>query len=924
MIRSRLAITFLYALFFFSGWAGLGYQMVWSKMFSAGLGHEMPAVLAVVCAFMGGMAIGAWTLDGVVARSRRPGYWYAALEILIGLWGLLSTAVVPAVNRSASSLTGLEPSALRHWGVAFALPFLALLPATAAMGATLPAMERFLAPLTLHGRCVGALYAANTSGAVAGILLNAFFLAPALGLRQCAWLLAAVNLLCGVAALIVAARLSPSAAVMESSGRAEDSMKLPSNKAAACKDLRASAMPPALSRLRLNTTVFLSGLFGVGFETVSVRVLSQVLENTIYTFATVLAVFLLGTSIGAALYQRFGSRPAPPFLLADLLGTISLACLLSVMAAAHAQPIYDHCRAAFGDSQFSVLAAEMGVAATVLLVPTVFMGATFSHLVQSAAGKAGQASRQPPPGLPPASIAMLASPSLPQAALGSGGTPALPGARPIAGGVGRAAALNTFGGALAPALFGVFLLPIFGSKSTLVLISVGYLTLLPTVARWRCGFLVASVAFMSALPANLHVVQVPLGGWVAEYREGVMASVAVIEDARRDRVLRVDNRFQMGGTAAAAAEYRHAHIPLLLHPAPRRALFLGLGTGISFGAAALHTDVHSDGVELVPEIVQVMGQFEPYNFSPHRRPGTKIFVADARRFVRAASANYDVIVADLFHPARDGAGSLYTLEHFRSVRERLAPGGLFCQWLPLHQLDGDMLRVIIRTFLETFPEAQAWLLRFNVDAPVLGLVGRAKPRNYSVDWVEQRLGDPDLERELKKLALADSIRLFGNLLAGPKALRDFAGDAPLNTDDHPRVTYGAPRFSYQKRAAPYGRLLTLLRLGLPDPVELLRVDSAAGADQFTTRLTRYWNARDVYLNGLMEEAQGRESKAIDLFVASARLSDDFTTGYAQCLSLATIWARTKPAAARALLRRLVEAQPARPVAKEMLEKLFDQ
>src|SRR5213080_3011297 len=193
MTRARWQQAVLYLLFFFSGSAGLGYQMAWSKMFATGLGHEMPAVLAVVCAFMGGMAIGAWTLDGVIARSHRPGRWYAGLEILIGLWGLVSTAVIPLANQLALRLIGLEPSPLRHWSFAFALPFSALLPATAAMGATLPAMERFLAPLTLHGRCVGALYAANTSGAVAGILLNAFFLAPALGLRQCAWLLAAVN-----------------------------------------------------------------------------------------------------------------------------------------------------------------------------------------------------------------------------------------------------------------------------------------------------------------------------------------------------------------------------------------------------------------------------------------------------------------------------------------------------------------------------------------------------------------------------------------------------------------------------------------------------------------------------------------------------------------------------------------------------------
>ena len=136
--------------------------MVWSKTLATGLGHEMPAVLAVVCAVMGGMAVGAWTLDGRISRSPSPWRWYGALEIVIGVWGLVSTVLVPVANQAASSLVGLVASPLRHWSVAFGLPFIALLPATAAMGATLPAMERIVAPLTAGGRCVGGLYAANT------------------------------------------------------------------------------------------------------------------------------------------------------------------------------------------------------------------------------------------------------------------------------------------------------------------------------------------------------------------------------------------------------------------------------------------------------------------------------------------------------------------------------------------------------------------------------------------------------------------------------------------------------------------------------------------------------------------------------------------------------------------------------------------
>jgi len=897
MTRARWQPGILYLLFFFSGSAGLGYQMIWSKMFATGLGHEMPAVLAVLCAFMGGMALGAWKLDPLIARSRSPGRWYGCLEILIGAWGFLSAALIPVANRVALPLIGLEPSPLRHWLIAFLVPSLALLPATAAMGATLPAMERFASPLLVHGRCVGSIYASNTLGAVVGILASTFVLMPALGFRRSVWLLATVNVACGAVALLAGALLVPVAPAKQK-GKWTRLLSGPVSEPGAAAD--ASQIPEGLrtaSRLRLGLTLFFTGLLGIGFETVGVRVLSQVLENTVYTFAAVLSVFLLGTSVGAALYQRFGAEAMPvrelpldaraareppktffPKLAGDLIGAISLSSLFGALALGRTQSIYDTCRSALGDSEPAVLAAELAVASVVFLLPTIFMGMTFSCLVQTARGAEG--------------------------------------------GVGAAAGINTFGSALASPVFGIFLMPLLGSKWTLVLLALGYLLLLPKVAGWRWAFLAAPVPLILAMPADLHLVQFPPGGRLVDYREGVMASVAVIEHAPGDRTLRVNNRFQMGGTVPAPLEYRQAHVPLLLHPAPQRALFLGLGTGITLGAASLYPGLMSDGVELVPEVVEVMPQFAPYNLSPERQPSEKVFVADARRFVGATRARYDVIVADLFHPARDGAGSLYTLEHFRAIRQRLAAGGLFCQWLPLHQLDQNMLRIIVRTFLEVFPDGQAWLLHLNVDIPVLGLVGSLGPAHYSDSWVERRLNSSPLEGALKKLALADSLRLFGQLLAGPNQLRAFSGSAPLNTDDQPRITFGAPRFGYQKNATLYGRLLALLQLGVPNPREILGLHSDPGAEDFAGRVAKYITARDVYFHGLIAEAEGRRAKAIDLYVESARLSEDFTSGYGQCLTYASLQARTRPEEARALLKQLVEAQPARPVARQMLERLF--
>ncbi len=869
MTHPRPATALLYPICFLSGAAALGYQMVWTKLFAAGLGHEMPSMLAVVAAFMGGMALGATSLDGILTRGANPGLCYAGLEWIIGGWGIITAIVIPFVNERAIQFIGLEPSAWRHWFVAFALPFVTLLPATAAMGATFPAMERWLATTATPCRCVGAVYAANTFGAVAGVLGTVFVLAPALGFRHSTWLLAGINLMCGTAAFWG----------KHASGRRTPGV-VAGQEAGACSLTERSQVVVRYpgSYLRLAATLFCCGLLGIGYEIVGTRALAKVLENTIYTFAAVLSVYLLGTALGAALYQRFARQANFDGLLAVLLGGTALTCLLGLFALAQAQILYDCLRAAWGDAQPAVLAAEMAVAMSVFGLPTVFMGAAFSHLVQAA------------------------------------------GARP--GGVGRAVAWNTLGGAGAGALFGVWLLPWLGSKWTLTLISLGYLGWVRKLSGWRWAIPFAALVLAFLLPDDFRLAQLPPRELIIAYREGTMASVTVVEDAPGQRMLRVNNRFQMGGTASAPAEYRHAHLPLLLHPAPGRALFLGLGTGITLGAASRHPDLQTDAVELLPEVIAVMPNFEPHNFSPTRDPRVKVFVADARRFVRATAARYDVIVADLFHPAMDGAGTLYTVEHFRAIRARLAPGGLFCQWLPLHQLDHEMLRVIARTFLDVFPEAQAWLLHLNVDAPVIGIVGTLKPGQYASGWVESRLTNATLAAELKKLALADSVRLFGSLLAGAAALEEFAAGAPTNTDDASQVIFGAPRFIYRKGESAYGRLLTMLALGPVDFRGALALGDAPGAVELVARLERYAAARDVYLKGLIAEAEGRGDEAVDAYVESARLSGDFTAGYAQCLTRATIQATAQPDAARALLRRLIEAQPARPVARELLQRLL--
>ena len=179
-----------------SGFAGLGYQIVWTQQSALWLGHEAAAVLAVVAAFFGGLAVGALLVGERIARSRRPGLCYAACEAMIGVWSVVLAALIGQAAQWLLEVIGAQPTPGWHWSVAFTGTFLLLLPATAAMGATLPAIERVLSRIDTRRSSIAALYASNTIGAVLGVIAAAFWLVPHLGLTRTSMVCAALNLAC--------------------------------------------------------------------------------------------------------------------------------------------------------------------------------------------------------------------------------------------------------------------------------------------------------------------------------------------------------------------------------------------------------------------------------------------------------------------------------------------------------------------------------------------------------------------------------------------------------------------------------------------------------------------------------------------------------------------------------------------------------
>lgn len=821
-----------------SGFAGLGYEIVWTRQLALGLGTEMMAVLGAVTGFFGGLALGAVALDHPIRSARSPWIAYAVLEAVIGVWGLACVFLLPAAARWMAPLLGPEPAPIVLWSTSFALPMLVLLPATMAMGGTLTALERMIGSAWGDDRLSAGIFGANTAGAVTGCLASAFLLLPTFGLSGTLIMLALVNLICALAALAI--------------GRGRHAARL------------APAKPGRLPA-RLVVTLFATGLLGICFEVLVVRLAAQVMQDTIFTFAGLLAAYLLGAALGGLAWQKIDRGPGDGDLAALLAGT-SLCCLATGMLA----PAISGIAEAAADRG---VAGELAVAAILFLMPSALMGATFGVLAQQM--------------------------------------------RDLKGSLGWAVGINGVGACLAPLVCALLLIPALGTWMAVVTVATGYLVLMPLRFRsllWAAAPM-ALAAFMLLRPSP-SMIRLPESGALLAKLEGPMVTASVVNDMTDVRYLEVNGRFRMGGTSSVRSDYRQAMLPLLLHPAPKRSLFLGLGTGATLIGGTKMPGLSVRGVELSKEVVDLL----PWFVNPDDLAHATITVADARRFVAADDDSYDVIIADLFHPALDGSGALYTTEHFAAVRRRLAAGGIFCQWLPLYQLDAPSLRAVIRSFLAVYPGGSAWLNHFSVRTPMLALIGPRDGNGPDATNFTARVREPATAAVTAQFGFADGIDLAGQFFAGPRSLAAYAGDGPLNTDDYPFVTFDAERNVRALTAPPWTLLLGALREIRSNPAELHGAPESFG----NARLSAFYAARNRFLQAgasLRGDPRGRAliDAAAPGLLDALRLSPDFDPAYQPLMAMARALLDSDPAAGRSLLAGIVSAAPSREEARRLLE-----
>ncbi|MBI4714791.1 MAG: fused MFS/spermidine synthase [Nitrospirae bacterium] len=734
----------VYTLFFVSGASSLIYEVIWVKLFSLVFGNTTFAVSAVLASFFAGLALGSWLLGHFSDRYRgRYLLLYGILELSIGLYALILPKLISTIQFVYLPLIAKESLGFPELtAIRFVLAFgLMILPSTL-MGATLPILSKFFVEekRTL-GISVGRLYALNTWGAAAGCLLTGFLFMAVLGVSKTNLLAVLLNTIVGATAFFLSRR--EVGRVMPDLSGGEKIHHTP------------------LSYLLL--AVFgLSGLTALGYEVIWVRILAVVFGPTAYSFSIMLTAFLSGIALGSLAMARGVDRLKNPLIV---LGLIELAiggvAMGMIPFFKQIPPWFLQMSLQPDISWHGLIALKVGIAFLILLPPTILFGATFplvGRLYPRAVEKVG-------------------------------------------GDIGNIYAVNTVGGIFGSTLAGFVLLPLLGVKGGILVLAlvnagIGILLVLSEPDHPRKRVMAISGAALTGVLlfffAGFHWIPGQRGpiGEILYYREDAAASVLVEKRAEKVK-LWVNGRNEGGITLGSIElERKFGHLPLLLHPGPRRVLAVGLGTGISAGAISRHPVERVDVVEIVPSLVETSRYFTGGR-DLRNDPRYRFIIGDGRNFMVTPGEKYDVIVSDIYQPDVAGTGNLYALEYYTAVKNRLNEGGIFAQWLTLYQMTPEEFQSIVATLRQVFPSMTVWIPLFFQPEPIALVVGGEEDLMLDLSRIRGRVLQPGVAGDL--LERDDVLSLLSSYITDERGLGEFLRGAVLNTDDHPYIEYAAPK-----------------------------------------------------------------------------------------------------------------------------------
>ncbi len=744
----------LLLLFFASGSLGLIYQVLWVRELGLLFGNSSYAAATTLAVFFLGLSAGSYFWGRRAGSLATPLKVYAGLELGIAASASLYFFLTDLYHFLYSPIFGAFGDNRALWvTIKFLLATSVLFLPSFFMGGTVPVMGQCLIrrPDEL-GKMGSLLYAVNTLGAALGAFVAGFYLPSVLGFQNTYFMAIAGNLVIACGAYLLT-RNGPRFTMAQNTDVSPAAYEV--------------EMP--FKAQLIGVLAFASGFAALALEVLWTRMFSQVLHNSVYSFSAILTTFLIALALGSTLAHALCRLNVRPMLA--LSGLLSLAGLLVALSPLLFYHLTDGLRylaaeAGWGD----YMRAIFENAGMVILVPGVFVGSVFPFLLRIAQ-KTGQSA---------SSI------------------------------IGYLMSINVIGAVAGSLIAGFWLIGFTGLWGSIRWVALLYLLLAILVVHGtsRMSFALraapaAGLIFLVTFfdPVSLPLVRVNPGEkeMLLEVWQGSSGTVAVI-DRGGDLRMKVNNYYTLGGSGSAQREKTQTHIPLTLHPNPQSVFFLGLGTGITAGAALEYPVRRVVICELIPEVILAsrkhFGEFINRLFEDER---VEVIAEDGRNYLQGTQEKYDVIIADLFFPWRRGVGFLYTREHFQSVQSHLNEGGLFAQWLPLYQLSRDEFFVIARTMLEVFSQVTLWRGDFFTTTPIAVLIGQNERRPLDPKRVLGKVSHLSQVQTNTDRKVLEGLPLFfyaGNLSENPGIL----GNYGVNTDDRPLIEYSSPRTHREEKS----------------------------------------------------------------------------------------------------------------------------
>jgi len=830
--------------FFFSGAAGLIYEVVWTRMLTQIFGNTTYAIATVLSAFMAGLAIGSYIFGQIADRGKNDFLLYGMLEAGVGIYGFIIPWLFHLGQKLYAPIYGINASYPFLFNLLlFCLCFVLLVFPTLLMGATLPVLSRFyVRSLGQLGRRVGDLYATNTLGAVMGCAFAGYVFISMLGMRRTVYLAAGINLLIAVLILIVD-RLRNKEAV----GIAPAVEDVPAPEAGT------GERPSWLGWVVLGS-FGLSGFASLIYENAWTRALSLVIGSSVYSFTTMLVTFLIGLALGGFIYARLvGDRDVrlSGFGLIEI--WVGLAALATIPLFGKLPLLFIRLLHAFGDSFNVFLALQVFLSGLVMLLPTVLLGLTFPL------------------------VARLFTQSIYR----------------VGSGVGSSYAANTLGAILGSFVGGFILIPNIGVENTIVVavvvnlfigcllifadtkisllqrLAVGLAVLIVAVLvpfrvpHWDRHILTSGVTIYTdryeALPTDSLRLEEMKRDDVLYYKEGLTVTVSVHRIPGSDYLYFKSNGKIDGSYGDALSQLMTSYIPMMLHPTAERAVVIGLGSGMSAKALATFPNLKEiEVLEIEPAMVgaskffnraevrlrslpsgvtlpegassriqydakdqkliykgvmepeeraKLMTLSEDRNYrgaidtlyrrarnSRHQNvledKRVRVIPTDGRNYILATPKYYDVITAEPSNPWIAGIANLYTREFYQVINAKLKDDGIFAQWFHNYSMSPDDFRMVFRTFAEAFPYVSLWGMK---ESDFL-LVGSKREHRFDYAALEKIYkNNSTLRSDLDYLGLSDIYAVQGFFRMDRNAFLAFSKGADINTDDGAELEFSAPK-----------------------------------------------------------------------------------------------------------------------------------